>query len=62
MTHIVRRPFIEAGALLKPGTKVDASVWPNLNLLLAQGYLAPAPSGPDLARSDPKAAPSKGRS
>lgn len=43
MEHIVMRPFREAGRDLKPGDRVDATLWPNTVLLEAQRFLRPAP-------------------
>ena len=43
-THIVVRSFNEGGKLLRPGLIVDASAWPNVRLLIEQGYLAEAPA------------------
>jgi hypothetical protein len=45
-THIVVRPFSESGKRLQPGLIVDASSWPNVKLLLDQGYLAEVPAKP----------------
>jgi hypothetical protein len=43
---MVRRPFVADGQLLGVDRVVDAGLWPNLKLLMEQGYLAPVPAQP----------------
>jgi hypothetical protein len=66
--YLVLRPFREGGRDLKPGDKVDATLWLNTPLLEQQRYLRELPNGDprelpeERAARTPKAAERKRRS
>lgn len=61
-THVVTRKFSGPGSVqLMPGTQVEASNWPNLNVLINTNYLRPLGVNESAKSENKKPDPPKSR-